>query len=684
MCGITGILNLTEAEPPSESCLRQMLALIRHRGPDEFGIFLDHQVGLGSARLGIVDLDGGRQPISNEDKTLWIVFNGEIFNYIELRPALEAGGHRFTTQTDTEVLLHLYEEHGPACLSLVNGQFAFAIWDTRHQALFLARDRLGVRPLFYTRTGHTLVFGSEIKAILAAPGVRAELDLDTLDQIFTFWSPLSPRTIFKGILEIPPGHYLLARAGNHVVKPYWEMTFPTGEYTTLRTATPRTVNSYLEEFESLLIDAVRIRLRADVPVGAYLSGGLDSSLITTLVRNASRQQVDTFSIAFGDARFDESDYQYVMARFLGTDHRVVHTDWADIGRAFPDVIWHTEIPIMRTAPVPMYLLSRRVHECGYKVVLTGEGADEFLAGYDIFKEAKVRRFTASQPGSRWRPLLFRRLYPDIAALGLNSPAMLAAFFMGDESGAAHPFQSHAVRWRNNRRTCLLFSRALKEHLAAQPLSALDQVSVPPQFTHWTPLAQAQYLESTIFMSQYLLSSQGDRMAMAHSIEGRFPFLDYRVVEFCNQLPSSMKLRVLTEKFLLKQLGRKWVPEAIWRRAKRPYRAPGHQCFLANPGPAYAGDLLSPEGLARTGCFDPQAVARLLKMVGEGNRVGETADMALAGILSTQLVHHLFIDRFTMPPPLSRTDSVFTADRLQKAGSHATGAAKHLPADGTSV
>src|SRR5690348_1053294 len=277
MYGIAGILNASPGEPVTEQDLREMLAIIRHRGPDEFGIYLDQRIGLGSARLSIIDLTCGQQPIGNEDGTLWIVFNGEIFNYLELRPDLEAKGHRFATSSDTEVLLHLYEEYGPECLQKLNGQFAFAIWDSRRQNLFLARDRLGVRPLFYTFQNGNLVFGSEIKALLASGRVPAEIDPVALDQVFTFWCPLSPRTILRDVLELPPGHYLSFQDGKTELKPYWTLTFP--ELLEQRNGfEPRkTLEEYQEEFSSLLVDAAKLRLRADVPVGAYLSGGLDSS-----------------------------------------------------------------------------------------------------------------------------------------------------------------------------------------------------------------------------------------------------------------------------------------------------------------------------------------------------------------------------------------------------------------------
>jgi asparagine synthase (glutamine-hydrolysing) len=656
MCGIAGIFNLESRDPVAERDLRQMLAMLRHRGPDEFGIFLDGPVGLGNARLSIIDLSTGQQPISNEDGTLWIVFNGEIFNYVELRPELEARGHRFTTTSDTEVLLHAYEEYGAKCLERLNGQFAFAVWNARDQSLFLARDRLGVRPLFYTRQGGGLLFGSEIKAILSTGHVQAEMDLTTLSQVFTFWCPLSPRTIFKDIFELPPGHYLVARGGEFNVSRYWEPVFPTGEEARASGNTCNGKADYEQEFREILIDATKIRLRADVPVGAYLSGGLDSSIIASIIRKFTTNRLDTFSIAFDDATFDESAWQLQMARFLGTGHQVVRASHADIGKVFPEVIWHTEVPVMRTAPGPMFLLSRLVREAGYKVVLTGEGADEFLAGYDIFKEAKARRFWAAQPESTLRPLLFKRLYPDIGALAQNNPAMLAAFFRDGLTAVDSPDYSHAMRWRNGRRNGRFFSEDVRRHLAGSKDDALEHL-LPPQFGRWTPLARAQFLEIKIFLSQYLLSSQGDRMGMAHSIEGRFPFLDVRLVEFCNRLPPGLKLRGLTEKYLLKQLGKQWLPAEIWQRAKRPYRAPIHRSFFNEHTADYVPELLSTRKLDETGLFKAEAVTQLVQKIRQGARVSESEDMALAGILSTQLLHSQFVSRFERRPPLSDADRV---------------------------
>ncbi|MBN1201112.1 MAG: asparagine synthase (glutamine-hydrolyzing) [Anaerolineae bacterium] len=664
MCGIVGILGLTKQIPIEETTLRQMLSMIRHRGPDQFGIYLDHQIGLGSARLSIIDLYSGQQPIANEDSMAWIVFNGEIYNFVELRAELEALGHRFATQTDTEVILHLYEELGPACVKRLNGQFAFAIWDAREQKLLLARDRLGIRPLFYTVVDGALIFGSEIKAILAAPRVQAEIDPVALDQIFSCWSTLSPRTAFTGILDVPPAHYLLAQRGEFTTRAYWQLTFPNSENSSTSRAGPdsQDVSEYLDSFRTLLIDATQIRLRADVPVGAYLSGGLDSSTIATITRNTIGSRLDTFSITFSDPDFDESAHQFRMASYLGTDHQVVHITHADIGRVFPEVIWHTEIPILRTSPAPMFLLSKLVRDNAFKVVLTGEGADEFLGGYDIFKEAKIRRFWAREPESQLRPLLLKRLYSDIPSLSANNGAYLTAFFRLGLTDVGRPDYSHALRWHNTSRAKRFFSDELRDavkhgyaRLADEP-SAMS-IQYPPEFMQWNPLHRAQYLESTIFMAQYLLSSQGDRMAMAHSVEGRFPFLDHRLVEFANRLPPALKLRGLTEKYILKKLAEQWLPSDVWRRPKRPYRAPIHRGFFNDTTPDYVRELLSPEKLNETGLFKTKAVEQLVLKIERGVPISETDDMALAGILSSQLVHQQFIRDFSRAAPLSEADDV---------------------------
>jgi asparagine synthase (glutamine-hydrolysing) len=630
-----------------------MLGMIRHRGPDEFGMYLDDRAALGSARLSIVDLAGGQQPISNEDGSLWIVFNGEIFNYPELRAELTARGHRFKTSTDTEIIVHLYEEKGSDCLKELNGQFAIALWDVREGALFLARDRLGVRPLFYARQGGRLLFASEAKAVLAHPAMPARLDPVSLSQVFTFWSTLPSRTMFEGIHELPAGHFLVARQGGPLeAKAYYSLEFDPPPLS----RNPATDEHYIEQLHDLLRDATRIRLRADVPVGAYLSGGLDSSLIAALVRDLGVAHLDTFSIAFSDPGFDESEHQVKMARFLGTEHKVVLSTYADIAEIFPEVVWHTETPLMRTAPAPMFLLSRLVRKHGYKVVLTGEGADEFLGGYDIFKEAKIRRFWASQPRSKWRAALFRRLYPDVQGLSGRNDSLLKAFFSAGMDRTDAPDYSHSIRWRNNRRACRFFS----DEVAAAGAGEAAGINFPPSFHSYGVLEKAQYIEASIFLSQYLLSSQGDRVAMGNSVEGRYPFLDHRVVQFCARLPSRLKMRALTEKVLLRKMARRYLPEEIASRQKRPYRAPIHRAFLSASPPPYVREMLSDSGIKAAGLFKAEAVGRLVRKVEEG-AMGETDGMALVGILSAQLLHHQFVSRFPAPERFRENDNIKVED-----------------------
>ncbi len=657
MCGIAGSLDLARSEPPDLNTLRRMLGLIRHRGPDAFGVYLDDRVGLGSARLSIIDLAGGTQPIHNEDETVWIVFNGEIFNYVELRKGLIARGHRFHTRSDTEVIVHLYEERGERCVEALNGQFAFALWDSRSGQLLLGRDRLGVRPLFYAVTHGTLLFASEIKAIFADDRVSRELDPCALEELFTFWAPLPGRTAFRGIHEVPPGHTLSVRWDSPRLRRYWALSFPPGH-----AADGRAGSDYVGSFRELLIDATMLRLRADVPVGAYLSGGLDSSTIAAIIRRFNPNRLHTFSITFEDSEFDEGVYQQQMAMHLGVEHHTIVCTDADIGRAFPEVVWHSEVPILRTAPVPLYLLSKLVRDNGFKVVLTGEGADEFLGGYNIFKEDRIRRFWARDPASRLRPLLLRRLYPYIRELQREEQAYLEAFFRNGLTETGRKGYSHLVRWRNTSRLKRFFSQELQQSLVGFDLEvelerALDGLSLS-----WDPLSQAQYVEVTTFLSQYLLSSQGDRMAMAHSVEGRFPFLDHRVVEFCSRVPASLKLHGLTEKYLLKSAVEDLVPEEIRWRPKQPYRAPVARTFFGPHRPEYVADLLSPPAVERAGYFNPLSVQRLVEKARRVPDLSEMDSMAVAGILSVQLLHHLFVEGFPARSRAPLPDLAIVIDR----------------------
>ena len=429
-----------------------MIATLSHRGPDASAVHVAGAIGLAHARLSIIDLEGGAQPMSTTDGRLWITFNGEIFNYIEIREELGRKGYRFATRSDTEVILNAYREYGEDCVHHFNGQWAFAIWDSEAQKLVLSRDRFGVRPLFYTRTPDSLLFASEIKALLTCPQVPAEIDLEALDQIFTFWVALPPRTAFKNIFQVPPGCSITVQNGEVSVRPYWSVSYPGTE------AYDADEQPLAEELLHLLEDATRIRLRSDVPVGAYLSGGLDSTVTTALMRKVAEDRIRSFSITFEDAEFDEQCYQDEASTFLDTQHHNVRCSSADIARVFPEVIWHTEQPVIRTAPAPLFLLSGLVQENGFKVVLTGEGADEVLGGYDIFKEAKIRNFLARSPESRWRPLLLRRLYPYMENIQRQPAAYLNHFFRVTAEDLASPVLLSSAPVGTNGKTEIAFFR----------------------------------------------------------------------------------------------------------------------------------------------------------------------------------------------------------------------------------
>ncbi len=641
MCGIAGIVGL-DRRPASDRCLQAMIAQLRHRGPDASATFVDRHLGLAHARLSIVDLECGQQPMHHGPLT--ISFNGEIYNYIELRETLVRKGHDFRTRSDTEVILHAYQEYGEGCVEHMNGQWALAIWDRHQQTLFLSRDRLGIRPLYYTQVPGRLLFASEIKALFVDPQVSRELDPRGLGQLFTFWTTLAPRTVFRQVLELPPGHNLMVHAGQ-VSAPsrYWQLDYR-------EPAEPASANQLAEELRWLLEDATRLRLRADVPVGAYLSGGLDSSITAALALKISARQLQTFSVTFSESEFDERDYQKQVARFLQVRHHSLDCSGAAIADVFPEVIRHAETPVLRTAIAPLYLLSQQVHELGFKVVLTGEGADEILGGYDLFKEAKVRRFAARRPTSRMPAMLFRLLYPYLPALQSQSVAMRRAFFQVSPEALADPLFSHLPRWEMTGQLRRLFATDFLPPEQQRDLYDEVRQSLPAAFARWSPFCQAQYLETTILMPGYLLSSQGDRMAMAHSVESRYPLLDHRLAEFAACLPARLKMKGLREKHLLKRATADLVPAAITERTKQPYRAPDAKSFYRQgwqqSRAEYIEPLLARDRLRSDGVFNPNAVALLRKKIHAGKATGVRDNMAFVGLLSTQLLIDQMVRNFS--------------------------------------
>jgi asparagine synthase (glutamine-hydrolysing) len=647
MCGIAGIVNIADRhEPPSRELLTAMVNAIRYRGPDEYGLYRDRRAGLVHARLSLIDLTSGQQPLANQDETLWIIFNGEIFNYIELRKELVDLGHRFRTQSDTEVIVHAWEAWGEKCFARMNGQWALALWDSKARRLILSRDRIGVRPLYVREERGRLWFASEAKAMFADPSVPRELDPRGLDQTFTYWASLPPHSLFRGIEELPPASVRVYEAdGTHHETIFWRPSYPV----TSPDDYPLSFSEATEALEEKLDCATRLRvLRADVPVGSYLSGGLDSSVTAWMGRRAKAGVFQTYSIRFEDAEYDETAYQRSMAATIDSNHQEVVIRRSDIARVFPDVVWHTERPVLRTAPAPLYLLSKLVRDSGIKAVLTGEGADEMLAGYDIFREAEIRHFWSRQPNSTARPKLFDRLYPYLARSPQQAKGMALQFWKRGLEDAGSPGFSHDPRWWTTSQLKRFFSPAVRAAAEQEPPGGpLDDL--PREFKSWDPLARAQFLEVVTLLSGYLISSQGDRMLMAHSVEGRFPFLDADVMEFCNGLPARYKLAGLNEKFILKRVATGKVPDAIINRPKQPYRAPDAISFVEPGAPEYVAELLSEEALRRAGIFDPGAArglyakcrARANDPAGAGV-FSNSDNMGLVGLLSSQILHDQFI------------------------------------------
>lgn len=634
MCGIAGILDRRGDAVPQPHELAAMIAAVRHRGPDGFGLRRDGPCGLAHARLSIIDLSTGDQPMCNEDGSVWVSFNGEVFNYLELTPVLETLGHRFRTKSDTETVVHAYEQWGDACVERFNGFFAFALWDSKRQRLLIARDRLGIRPLFWTERDGRLYFGSELKCLLAA-GVPASFDAKGIDQAFTLWTTVAPRTVLENVHELPPGHLLIVEPGRapRVVR-YWDLPEPVSPQMQIRDET-----TAIAELRALLEDSVKLRLRADVPVGAYLSGGLDSTAAVAITRAVTDAPLETYSVAFADKDYDERAEQQIAVRALGTQHHQIEVDYQQIADAFPAVVALAEKPLMRTAPVPLYLLAGLVRQSGIKVVLTGEGADEVFGGYDIFKETKIRAWWSRRPSSQLRPALLHRLYPFAPGAQDRAGAFFEAFFREGIENIDDPGFSHRPTWRNGARNRAFYGELLRGSLQGYDPAADVLADFASALAARTPLERAEYLEFKVFLAGHLLASQGDRMSLGHGVEGRYPFLDYRLVEFGQRLAPSLKMLGLQEKHLLRRAVADVVPpEVLWRR-KRPYTAPNVRSFCSGFGRELAIEMLSRETVAKLGLFDPVRAQTLRDKALAGSTLGERENMAFIGMLSAQVLAH---------------------------------------------
>jgi len=662
MCGIAGYFNFNDNNKSNPDLITRMVNMLRHRGPDEFGVYCDDYCALGQARLSIIDLKSGQQPLTNEDGTIWITFNGEIYNYVELRPELEKAGHRFRTKSDTEVIVHAYEQWGPDCVRRFNGQFAFAIYDKKNRSLFMARDRLGVRPIFYTIHDNTLYFASEIKSIFCNSSIPRRLDYKGLDEIFTWWTTSPPRTAFENINELEPGTYAVIKDGKLRKSAYWRMEFPEVY------DNDRPLDSWAEELHALLVDSVRLRLRADVPVGGYLSGGLDSSTTVALIKLFTNTKIETFSIAFQDKAYDESGYQNQMAQYLGTNHHQIACTYKNIAENFPRVIWHTERPILRTAPTPLLMLSGLVRDNNFKVVLTGEGSDEILGGYDIFKETLIRKFWAKNPDSSWRASLLKRLYPTLPLSGARAKFYLETFYKTGLADIDKYYFSHIPRINTTVKLKDYFTADIKNQIGNyDSLEAFGSL-LPEGFYNWHHLAKAQYLEAKSLLSGYLLSSQGDRVAAANSIETRFPFLDHRVVEFGAQIPPKHKIFGLKEKFVLKKAMAKELPVNIINRVKQPYMAPDSNSFFQPDSPSYIDEMLSDKALTSAGIFNPVFVGKLKEKCTRLSHahLSFKDNMSIIGILSTQILVNQYFDDFKPAAKLDKEAFKIWHDETIKA------------------
>ena len=638
MCGIAGVVTADPVQKPDRPRLERMIKALRHRGPDGFGFHVGPGVGLAHARLSIIDLVSGDQPIRNETGTIQVVFNGEIFNYIELRRRLEESGHRFYTQSDTEVIVHAYEQYGLEFVREVNGQFAIALWDSGTHQLVLVRDRVGIRPLVFAQTAAGLAFASESKALFAAGWIKPELDPLGLAEVNTFWGCVAPRSAFAGVKSLAPGHMAVFRNNRLEFRRYWDWNF--NEAPAERIGT---LEDCIDQIQSLFLDSVRLQLRADVPVGAYLSGGLDSAAVTAAIRRASIAQLKTFSVTFENPEYDEGSFQRKVAAHLATEHLTRKVRSREIGEAFPRAIWHIESPVVRTAGVPMMLLADRVRAEGFKVVLTGEGADEVFGGYDLFKEAKIRRFAARRAGSTWRLSLLRRLYGYLVNSPTAPAAMAAGFFANTAGALDDPYFAHRPRWNSTNRTLRLLSPEYRSRIEADhPISRLFDLAPKPD-ARWSALGRDQYVEAHTLLTGYLLHAQGDRVAMAASIEGRYPFLDHRLIEFVGGLPARWKIRGLREKQILRQAVDGWLPADISRRSKQPYRAPDSESFFVDGKPLdYVEDALQPSRIRDFGYFEPQMVTKLTEKCRAGKAIGFSDNMAFVSILSTQVLHQQFV------------------------------------------
>jgi len=619
MCGLVGFVDMRAERKPDKELLTRMTDKLVHRGPDSAGYFVDHSVALGFRRLSIIDLESGDQPIYNEDGSLVLMCNGEIFNYLELKKVLIKKGHSFRTKSDVEVLLHLYEEHGVDFLDKINGQFAFVIYDLKNRRLLLARDHFGINPLYYTIANGLFIFSSEIKAILEHPQVPREVDLTGLDQTLSFPGLVSPRTMFKGIQSLRSGNYIIVENGNIAVKEYWDLDYPPLSAGFIG----KSENEYVEELKDLLTRSVKYRLQADVPVGFYLSGGLDSSLIGALISQvAPGTRRHSFSIGFTDEDISETKHQRLMAEFTHSIHKEIIFDWSEIAERLTQMIYHCECPVRESYNTCSMALSAAAKNAGVKVILTGEGADELFAGYvgyrfDSFRDRESKSYDLE---TALEDELRERLWGD------------KDFFYEKDHHALREVKqalySAGVNELYREFDCLNHALINKERLRGRH-----------------PVHQRSYLDFKLRLSDHLISDHGDRMTLANSVEGRYPFLDIDLVEFSTRIPPDLKLRNYIEKYVLKRVAEDLLPREIVKREKFGFHAPGSP-YLLQHGIEWVNDLVSHDRIRRQGYFNPDVIDRLRA---EYTQRGFKLNLPFEDdLLIVVLTFSIFLDTFNLP------------------------------------
>jgi asparagine synthase (glutamine-hydrolysing) len=642
MCGIAGIIDLAGQRLVPERTIQAMAHALLHRGPDEEGFLLRPGLALASRRLSIVGLADGQQPIANEDRNVFTVFNGELFDYIERRAELQARGHRFVTHCDTEIIPHLWEDHGQGMWEKLRGQFAIALWDERKRHLQLGRDRFGIAPLFWTRQGDWLLFASEIKGLLASGMVPARPDLLGIDHVFSFSAVPGPRTLFEGVRLLSPAHFLSitpsssnGRAPIVEERAYWEMNFPDRGSEEPGEDPKRLVN----DFETVLLQAVEERLRADVPVGAYLSGGVDSSMIVALACHLKGPAINTYTVRVHAPEMDELDAASLSARHIGAKPPIVQ-DFRDEDAllTYPKLITSAEAPVIDTACAALLQLSGRVHSCGQKVVLTGEGADEWLVGYPWYKAAKLIGFLDLIPGLGFSNFA-RSMY-----LRLNKvPHFNREWRRQVENSVGGPnawIDAYGVLAISKLR---FYSEEMREKVLY--INPWAELNFPVERARrWHPLHRGVWIAARVLLAGHLLQAKGDRVAMHSSVEVRYPFLDEDVFDFLSKLHPRWRLRGFRDKHLLRLLAERWVPKSVAQRHKVIFRAP-LDSFHVDPEPPFVAQLLSEESLRKTGYFDLAAVSRWrndFRKMRPGSLPRFSVEMGLMAVVATQLWHHLFM------------------------------------------